>query len=203
MAPTGCPVNYRFSPGDVRRTLDPPDESRICGEQTRAPRNRHFAPWTRMRHFYRMYRQDSDAEAPGYPEGTSRNNNSDCEPALSWDGSRPWTDCSQSSVSPDWDGQDSYTRFPIVTHITYILKLRTTPRTNPPDTRNLEVFTSPVYVLWNPYNVELRVPDKAFSTHAALSETQPLGGIIYRPNGKQGRRNPNQLVAIQGPIQFA
>jgi len=38
------------------------------------------------------------------------------------------------------------------------------------DERKLESLAAPVYVLWNPYNVELRVLDKGFMTRDGLSE---------------------------------
>ncbi len=50
------PVNYRFSSGDVREPSIRPMSPEIANRAVL--KNRHFASWTRMRHFYRMYRQD-------------------------------------------------------------------------------------------------------------------------------------------------
>ena len=47
-----------------------------------------------MRHFYRMYRQDSDAEAPDWDNGGT-----DGTPGLNWTGSKPWTDCNMNTYS--------------------------------------------------------------------------------------------------------
>jgi hypothetical protein len=75
------PVPYRFDPGDIREPSIRPMSSEIAGKA--ALPGRHFAPWNRMRHFYRMYRQDSDALAYGYPRGASREENGVNEPQTS------------------------------------------------------------------------------------------------------------------------
>ncbi|MCH7225070.1 hypothetical protein [Haloferula sp. A504] len=192
------PEPYRFDPGDIREPSIRPMSPEIAGKAVLPAR--HFAPWPRMRHFYRMYRQDSDALAPGYPYGTPSSPNTDGAPALRWSGALPWADCNFSTRASDWDGQDSYPRFPIVTHITYILKLRTTPNSRNATERNLESLAAPVYVLWNPYNVELRVPDKAFMTRDGLSEVQPLEAMIYRPDGTQDPKTQINWSQYKGPF---
>ena len=64
------PVNYRFNSGDVRepsiRPMSPEIIKKPALVDTNGNATRYFASWTRMRHFYRMYRQDSDAEARTY-----------------------------------------------------------------------------------------------------------------------------------------
>jgi hypothetical protein len=90
-------------------------------------KERHFASWTRMRHFYRMYRQDSDAEAKPAADSGGDAGGTGGSPGLNWAGSKPWADCNVSTYTSAWDGQDTYVRFPVLTNITYILSLKTEP----------------------------------------------------------------------------
>jgi type II secretory pathway pseudopilin PulG len=179
---SALPDSYRFDTGDVREPSIRPMSSEIADKAVLP--GRHFAPWTRMRHFYRMYRQDSDAEAQSFPGGTPRSKTENGVPALSWTGAVPWTECNQNTISSGWEGQDSYTRFPIVSHITYILSLRTLPGTSA-GKRKLEYVASIVYALWNPYNVELRLPDEALFSYPYLSKVQPLQGWLYKADGSK------------------
>ena len=80
------PAPYRFEPGDVREPSIRPMSPDIANKAVLY--ERHFASWTRMRHFYRMYRQDSDAEARGFDNGGT-----DGTSGLKWDGGKPYTDC--------------------------------------------------------------------------------------------------------------
>lgn len=159
------PERYRFEPGDLREPSIRPMSSEIAGRAVLP--ERHFAPWNRMRHFYRMYRQDSDGRAPVYPAGI------DGSPGLDWDGGQPWTNANVCTYNTSWWGEDSYYRFPVVTNITFIISLRTVV-----DTRRgghqLGYVASPVYVYWNPYNVELRLRDSALVTRTYLTQVQPL-----------------------------
>jgi hypothetical protein len=112
------PEPYRLDAGDIREPSIRPMSPEIANKAVL--KERHFASWTRMRHFYRMYRQDSDAEAPAWDSrGT------DGSPGLKWTGSKPWTDCNLSLVGAPSEGKDTYTRFPILSNLTYILGLKT------------------------------------------------------------------------------
>jgi len=96
-------------------------------------KQRHFASWNRMRHFYRMYRQDSDAEARTYlTGGTNSSPFQNCSPGLKWDGIKPWSGCnlnwdSASATPPPWPGEDTYVKYPVLTNITYIPILSSPP----------------------------------------------------------------------------
>ncbi|MFK7849957.1 MAG: hypothetical protein AB8D78_03165, partial [Akkermansiaceae bacterium] len=57
---TELPDAYRFDSGDVREPSIRPMSPELLAKNPKTP-GRHFASWTNMRHFYRMYRQDSDA----------------------------------------------------------------------------------------------------------------------------------------------
>jgi hypothetical protein len=168
------PDLYRFDPGDVREPSIRPMSPEISGKAVLP--GRHFASWTRMRHFYRMYRQDSDAEARDYATGGTGG-----RPALRWDGSKPWSDCNVSTYGSAWWGQDNYYRFPVLTNVTFIVSLKT-EATATPGLHNLRYVASPVYVLWNPYNVELRMPKDSLVTRSYLTQVQTLVGKFYLGN---------------------
>ena len=166
------PVPYRFDSTDTREPSIRPMSAEI--KDIAVLKERQFASWTRMRHFYRMYRRDSDAEARPFPGGT------DGTAALKWDGSKPWADCNVSTYSSSWDGQDTYIHFPILSHITYILSLKTELLTSGANKGkyDLRYVASPVCVYWNPYNVELRVPDKKLAMRSYLAQVHTMDGLL-------------------------
>ncbi|MFK7851816.1 MAG: hypothetical protein AB8D78_12645 [Akkermansiaceae bacterium] len=175
------PDRYRFEEGDIREPSIRPMSSDIA-DRAILP-ERHFAPWNRMRHFYRMYRQDGDERAPAFGSGgtvmgadTSVAGTS----GLSWDGSKPWAACNAGTWGSAWDGQDAYVRFPVLTNITYILSLKTEPDSRNAGKYDLRYVASPVYVYWNPYNVEMRVPNMAMTTRTYLAQVHPLQGRFYK-----------------------
>ena len=171
------PTQYRFTSGDVREPSIRPMSSEIANRAVLY--ERQFASWTRMRHFYRMYRQDSDAEAKAFGSGGT-----DGTAGLSWTGSKPWADSNVSTYMSAWDGQDTYAHFPILSHITYILSLKTERITSGPNNGkyDLRYVASPVCVYWNPYNVELRVPDKKLAMRSYLAQVHTMDGLLYEGN---------------------
>lgn len=171
------PAPYRFNPGDVREPSIRPMSPEIANKAVLP--NRHFASWTRMRHFYRMYRQDADAEARSFSGGGT-----DGSPALIWEGGKPYSNSNASTYSLAWDGQDTYYRFPVLTNITYILSLKTERITTGSNAGkfDLRYVASPVFVYWNPYNVELRVPDKAITARTYLAQVHPMVGRLFLGN---------------------
>lgn len=168
------PDPYRFNSGDVREPSVRPMSPEIANKAVL--KERHFASWTRMRHFYRMYRQDSDAEARSYANGGT-----DGSPGLKWAGGKPYSNSNVSTYSLAWDGQDTYYRFPVLTSITYILSLKTERITSGANAGkyDLRYVASPVFVYWNPYNVELRVPDKAMTARTYLAQVHPMVGRLH------------------------
>ncbi|MFT6793018.1 MAG: hypothetical protein ACJAR1_001007 [Rubritalea sp.] len=173
------PSPYRFDPGDVREPSIRPMSSEIANKAVLY--ERHFAPWTRMRHFYRIYRQDSDALAPDEVNATTNEGGTGGSPGLSWDGSKPYTDCNIGTYSSAWEGQDSYTRFPILSHLTYIFSLKSDATSNAGKYR-LRYVLSPILVYWNPYNVEMRLPSATLSSRTYLELAQPMRGQFYEGN---------------------
>jgi hypothetical protein len=176
------PPPYRFNPGDVREPSIRPMSSEIAIKPVL--KERHFASWTRMRHFYRMYRQNSDAEARSYANGGTGGS-----PGLNWSGSKPYTDCNigayfrggNNDQKSPWAGEDTYERFPVLTNITYILSLKTSPSTgkNSAGKFQLRYVASPICVYWNPYNVEMRVPNEKLAIRSYLAQVHNLEGLLY------------------------
>jgi hypothetical protein len=167
------PDPYLFDAGDLREPSIRPMSPEIANRAVL--KERHFAPWNRMRHFYRMYRQDSDAEARAWSSGGTNGS-----PGLTWDGTKPWTGCninwdSASATSWPWPGEDTYVRFPVLTSLTYILSLKSDlSNATPPAKYSIRVVATPVLVYWNPYNVELRVPDKHMVFRSYLEMVHPI-----------------------------
>ncbi len=168
------PELYRLDDTDIREPSIRPMSSEI--KDLAVLKERHFASWTRMRHFYRMYRQDSDALAPDWgsrgTEGSS---------GLQWTGSKPWTNCNLALYFSPSEGRDTYTRFPIMTSLTYILSLRAEP-TGTANRYNLRYVASPICVYWNPYNVELKVPNEKFAMRSYLAQVHTMDGQFYLGN---------------------
>lgn len=168
------PAQYRFTPGDKREPSIRPMSSEIANRAVLY--ERQFASWTRMRHFYRMYRKDSDAEAKPWGNGT------DGTPGLNWTSAgKPWTDCNISHFNSAWSGEDTYVRFPVLTNLTYILSLKTERITSGANAGkyDLRYVATPICVYWNPYNVELRVPDKKLAVRSYLAQVHTMDGLLY------------------------
>lgn len=186
------PEPYRFDAGDIREPSIRPMSPEIAGKAVLP--ERHFAPWNRMRHYYRMYRQDSDEEARAFEAGGTNGT-----PGLSWSAGKPWVGCNASTYGSAWDGADGYMRFPVLTNITYIMSLKTDPDPSRPGQYNLRYVASPVYVYWNPYNVEMRVPDMAMTTRTYLAQVHPLEGKLYLG----GAASPSSMVVLRFDDDYA
>ncbi len=200
---SSLPDPYRFDSGDVREPSIRPMSAEIASKPVLP--GRHFASWTRMRHFYRMYRQDSDALAPRTNLATKDGGGTDGSPGLVWDGGKPVADCNVSNyestikVVPTWDNQDSYIRFPILTSVTYILSLRD-QRPSPTSSYDLYCLSTPVYVFWNPYNVELRLPNSKLWVEIDMLTLQPLLGRIVKDSVSENPQNL-QFAQDRGGVQ--
>jgi len=170
---SALPALYRFNPSDIREPSIRPMSPELAAKNPKIP-GRHFASWTRMRHFYRMYRQDSDAEARSFANGGT-----DGTAGLNWTGTKPWADSNISTIRTAWDGQDTYEHFPVLSHITYILSLMTVPITSGGNAgkHDLRYVASPVCVYWNPYNVELRVPNQKLAMRSYLAQVHTMEGL--------------------------
>lgn len=80
-------------------------------------------------------------------------------------------------MAPSWDNQDSNIRFPILTSATFILSLKAQrPSTTAP--YNLYCLSTPVFVFWNPYNLELRLPNSKLWVDVDLRTVLPMLGRV-------------------------
>ena len=131
------PSPYQFSSGDVREPSIRPMSSELKDHNIIVP-SRHFASWTNMRHYYRMYRNLSDATATSGAKGSG---------GLSWDGSKPWTDVACAVTGESWTGSNTYWRMPVLAKLTFIYSLQSieiTPKTVP-KTYKCYILYTPIY----------------------------------------------------------
>ena len=180
---SSLPAQYRFNAGDVREPSIRPMSPDLLAKNPKIP-NRHFASWTNMRHYYRMYRQDSDATSRG--TGSSH--------SLEWDGNEPYATAQipllyrDQSNANQWHGDDSYYRLPVLAKLTFIYSLKT-ERVNPASTTDLRyrlylVYT-PVFTYWNPYNTQLRIPDNTMGSLSSTYQVLPMHTQFYLGNNAQ------------------
>lgn len=185
------PDRYKFNAAAIQEPSIRPISPDLRTYDPKIP-NRHLASWTNMRHFHRMYRSNSDATIGGTAAGNSNAG------ALQWDRGKPWTTfvatSEVGSQNPNWKGGNNYWRFPVLAKITFIYSLRATPEDpnadlQDPETRfRCSVVYTPVFVFWNPYNVELRVPDNQFYMMNNAYRVLPFMGEVYENNERTSER---------------
>lgn len=190
---SSLPAPYRFSAGrDIREPSIRPMSAELQGKKAAIP-NRHFASWTNMRHFYRMYRSRSDATVGG--TGGSG--------ALEWTGGKASSGMVASTNlgsvgsgtgGQDWDGSNNYWRIPILAKITFIYSLLAEPSASQPGKFDCYHVYSPVFTFWNPYNVELRVPDNKIDYLTSAYKVWPNSGTFWL--GKTLMKDADQMGAF-------
>jgi len=183
------PAEYKFNAAtDAREPSIRPMSPELVAKNPKIP-TRHFQSWTQMRNFYRLYRTTSDATVAGTSAAA----------VLRTTGSNRWTDLASStglsSVAANaWKGSNAYLRVPVVAKITFIHSLMS----QFVSVNNYRLFLvySPVYTLWNPYNVELRIPDAKFTIFSAAYRIWPFAGQMYAgttPIGGLGNLDGNNV----------
>ncbi len=174
------PSSYKFKLNDIREPSIRPMSQDLAGKNPTRP-GRHFASWTRLRHFYRMYRKNSDATN----EGTQGGGN------LKWDNYKPYTNVVSSKYRDSWKGSNTYARLPIMAKLTFIYSLQSiaVPDSNPKKYNCYLVYT-PVYTFWNPYNVELRMNNRDLGALSLPYKILPLGFYRYLNGVPNGGLNP-------------
>jgi hypothetical protein len=185
---SSLPRHYQYKTNDIREPSIRPMSPELSAKNPKTP-NRHFASWTGMRHFYRMYRQDSEAESPAWTNGGTSG-----AAALNWTGSNPWTDVVSSTncftnSSTDWDGRNTYMRVPVLAKLTFIHSLLTEYAGNNSSGEKqyrLYLVYTPVYTYWNPYNTELHIPDGALAVLSSAYKALPMAASLYL-NGAHSR----------------
>lgn len=191
------PAPYKFNQGtDIREPSIRPMSPELSAKNPVIP-NRHFASWTNMRHYYRMYRTASDAT----PSEVGKAG------AVNWSRSKPTTDfvtpASLGVASPSWDGSNHYWRAPILAKLTLIYSLVAKPSTTPGKFNCLQYY-SPVFTFWNPYNTELVIPTGQMSIACKPYQLMPtnqrfyLNGVLKAQNGLYEATNFTAKLASGG-----
>jgi hypothetical protein len=147
--------------------------------------NRHFQSWTNLRHYYRMYRNTSDASTAG--TATSG--------ALRWSGSTPFSQAQtpllyrDSSNANQWLGDNAYHRLPVLAKLTFIYSLmseQVVPGSQTDLRHRLYLVYTPVFTYWNPYNTELRIPDNTLGCLSSTYQVLPMRAQMYLGDVPQG-----------------
>lgn len=168
---SSMPSPYNFKQGtDIREPSIRPMSAELSAKNPVIP-NRHFASWTNMRHYYRMYRSggDSTPTEQGKPG------------SLNWKGSRPSTDFASSSsmsvANPPWDGSNHYWRAPVLAKLTIFYSLVARPAGAGKYT--CLQYYSPVFTFWNPYNTEMVIPSGMMSMSCKGYRIWPTNSKFY------------------------
>jgi len=174
------PSRFAFSSSSAREPSIRPMSSELQAKAPKIP-GRHFASWTNMRHYYRMYKASSDATASTTGGAGS----------LLWQGSKPATGTATDTTSGTWDGSNHYQRMPIMAKLTFIYSLQSVPVAgSSPQKYNCYLVYTPVYTFWNPYNVELRLPTNKLASLTLPYKILPLNYYGYLNNSQQGGIKP-------------
>ncbi len=189
------PSPYRYDRTTRREPSIRPMSPDLLARGPQIP-ERHFQSWTNMRHFYRMYRQDPDPVRRGIENAHS----------LEWDGSQPYATGQAPILYRDrnndnqWLGDDSYHRLPVLAKITFIYSLMARKfSTNPNDYRYRHyVVYTPVYTYWNPYNVEMRIPDNRLGCLSSTYQVLPMHMQTF--NGNRADRSGSASDPNYDPI---
>lgn len=175
------PQPYKFETGANVEPSIRPISSDILADGAVVP-NRPFASWTAMRHYYQMYKTNSDTTLYGRTHTGGHG-------SLSWQGQKPYTEVLSTrdfrSERSNWSGENAYMRLPIIAKLTFLHSIKTEPNPDKPAERIVRHLFSPVVTLWNPYNTEMRFPSGIVGIPAAINHSWPTAGFIYR-NGARG-----------------
>ena len=198
MAAGDLPDPYRFRGSEEQEPSIRPMSPDLAGHSPYFPM-RHFQSWTNMRHFYRMYREGSDANTGG-SGGTGGSDSG----SLNWTGGEPYTQVAAIAGHDRlnaWNGSDNYWRFPIAAKITFIYSLMTKPVRD--DHHYLYVVYTPVMTYWNPYNVELRVPNEAIGIFTGAPRVWPVSGEVFLRNPNSGNYELGNMNTDTGGINYS
>jgi len=174
------PPQYNLTNGAVREPSIRPMSNELLAKNPKVP-GRHFASWTNMRHYYRMYKSASDATTSATGVGGN----------LTWLGSKASTGIALNTDSTQWNGSNNYQRLPLLAKLTFIYSLQSVEVPNSsPQSYHCYLVYSPVYTFWNPYNVELRIPNRALATLSLPYKILPLNYFGYLSGTQQGGIKP-------------
>jgi len=175
------PSSYRFSPNDIQEPSIRPMSQDLASKNPKIP-NRHFASWTNMRHFYRMYRTSSDASPT--EQGVAG--------SLKWTKGAPSTDYATSTsmqkTNPRWDGSNHYWRAPVLAKLTLVYSL--VAKQSPTERGKYQCleYYSPVFTFWNPYNTQMVIPSGQMTISSKAYRMWPTN-MAFHLNGQFKTKN--------------
>ncbi|BCX46263.1 hypothetical protein HAHE_01710 [Haloferula helveola] len=174
------PEPYRFnSRSDVQEPSIRPMSEELAAKEAVIP-NRHFQSWTNMRHFYRMYRDSSDATPT--EQGVAG--------SLQWSRAKPSTDYATSTsmqqTNPRWDGSNHYWRAPVLAKLTLVYSLVAKPAER--GKYYCRQYYSPVFTFWNPYNTQMVVPSGQMTISCKAYRMWPTN-MAFHLNGQFKAKN--------------
>jgi hypothetical protein len=190
------PAPYLFdSRSDIREPSIRPMSPELADKKAVIP-NRHFQSWTNMRHYYRMYRSDTDATATEQGVGG----------AIKWTRAKPSTDFATSTsmqqTNPRWDGSNHYWRAPVLAKLTLVYSLVAKKATA--DKYYCLQYYSPVFTFWNPYNTQMVIPSGQMTISSKAYRMWPtnmgfyLNGVFKAKNGYSEAKNFNGKLTSGG-----
>jgi len=173
----------RFAPEPSIR----PHSKDVLAENAVLPR-RPFASWPNMRHYYRMYREDTDTPYP--PKGpmaqTNRNLNfTDGRPSTGI--VSPWN-IRDSDKDERWFGENSYLRYPMLARFLLIHAYRTEryyEERSDAEEVAFHYYDIPVMTLWNPYSTPLTFESGQFGVQVAAPHAWPNKLQMYNLDGSK------------------
>lgn len=152
---------------------------------------RPFASWPNMRHYYRMYRRDTDTLLPtaGLTDSTrQRNRNLNYTGGIPITGVHTPNDIRDDTTGARWAGQNSYHRAPVLARFLLIHSYATQRFIEPSNGNNHIAFLytdTPVVTLWNPYSTALSLRSGVFGVQCGTPMVWPNKLRMYRPNGTE------------------
>ena len=181
------PAPNAFNSGSDPREPSIRPMSKELSDKSPVIPTRYFASWTNMRHYYRMYRNPSDATLT--EQGKSG--------GLMWVGNKPYTEFASSSSmqveNPPWNGSNHYWRAPVLAKLTLVYSLVARPASA--GKYSCLQYYSPVFTFWNPYNTQLVIPSGMMSMSCKAYRLWPtnmrfyLNGVYQTMNGYSEAKN--------------
>ncbi|SHK01417.1 hypothetical protein SAMN02745181_3036 [Rubritalea squalenifaciens DSM 18772] len=163
------PSKYTYEPGSDYEPSIRPMSPDLWAYQPKVT-SRGFASWENMRRFFRFYRSE----------------NTDGKPPLEWNGKMGRTLIEGDLAPEEWKQSPSerYSRIPLLAKLTIIYSTKTTKVSD--GKYHCDLYYSPIFVFWNPYNVEMRVPYGTLGALTLAYKIQPMAFKLYKGSVPQG-----------------
>ncbi len=149
---------------------------------------RPFASWPRMRHFYRMYRSDTDTALPGSGVIDQRERNLKHADGVPYTGVHAPDNMREFDKNARWFGENSYLRFPVLARFLLIHAYQTEryfeSRGNAEEIA-FHYYDVPVVTLWNPYSTPLTFNSGEFGAQIGTPHAWPNKIQFYNADGSK------------------